>query len=118
MKAHLFLGAAAALLLAGCEQKSNTPPPGAGTNTSAGNLATAPVDYLKAIAKDKQSAEATLDTTSLNKAIQLFNVDQGRNPKDLNELAQKKYLPKVPDAPYGMKLVYDADKGTVKLERQ
>jgi len=117
MKA-LFSISAAALLLAGCGQKGETPTSKAGTNTSGSSPVTAPVDYLQAIAKDKQSAVATVDTTSLDKAIQLFNVDQSRNPKDLTELVQKKYIPKIPDAPYGMKLVYDANAGTVKVEKQ
>ena len=59
-----------------------------------------------------------MDTTSVNQAIQLFNVDQGRNPKDLNELVEKRYLPMVPAAPAGSKLVYDATAGTVKVVKQ
>jgi len=118
MKARVFLISAAALLLAGCGQKSETPAANAGTNTAGSSPLSAPADYLGAIAKDKQSAVATVDTTSLDKAIQLFNVDQGRNPKDLNELVQKKYIPKIPEAPYGMKLVYDPNAGTVKMEKQ
>ena len=79
---------------------------------------TAPVDYLRAAGKAQQSAVKTVDTSSLNRAIQMFNVDQGRNPKDLNELVEGKYLPRIPDAPYGMKLVYDANTGTVKVVKK
>ena len=59
-----------------------------------------------------------MDTTSLNQAIQLFNVENGRNPKDLNELVEEKFIPKIPAAPYGMKLEYDATAGKVKVVKQ
>lgn len=108
------------LLLAGCGDKSEQPAAPAGTNTTAngGSPLNAPADYLRGLASGKQSAVKTVDVTSLDKAIQLFNVDRGRNPKDLNELVQQKYIPQIPDAPYGMKLVYDADAGTVKVVPQ
>ena len=78
-------------------------------------LLTAPVDYLGAVAKAKKSAEKTVETVSLNQAIQQFSAAEGRYPKDLNELVTEKYLPKLPDPPYGMKIVYDAAKGEVKV---
>jgi hypothetical protein len=79
---------------------------------------TAPVDYLGALAKGKQVAEKTIDTSSLNNAIQLFNATEGRNPKDLNELVESKFIRELPQAPYGMKLVYDADTGRVTVVKQ
>ena len=60
-------------------------------------------------------AEKTIDTVALNQAVQQFNVTEGRYPKDLNELVTEKYLPRLPEAPYGMKIVYDANTGTVKV---
>jgi hypothetical protein len=45
-------------------------------------------------------------------------VDQGRYPKDLNELVSEKFIPRIPDAPAGMKIVYDANAGTVKVVKQ
>jgi hypothetical protein len=97
------------MFLAGCGDKSAS---------GGGSVATAPVDYLKSAADAKQSAVKTVDTTSIDKAIQLFNVDQGRNPKDLNELVEKKFIPAIPTPPYGSKLVYDADAGTVKVVKE
>jgi hypothetical protein len=121
LKPVIFLGASLALLASGCDKKSESPPP-ASTNATATATGTSPLDapggYLKALAKGQQSAVKTVDTTSLDKAIQMFNVDQGRNPKDLDELVQKKYMPQIPAAPYGMKIVYDANAGTVKMEKQ
>lgn len=106
------------LLLVSCSDSSQTSSTASTTNASAGSPITAPVDYLNAVAKGKQSAEKTIDTTSLDKAIQMFGVDKGRNPKDLNELVQQKYIPRIPDPPYGTKLVYDANSGTVTVQKQ
>jgi hypothetical protein len=115
------------LFLAGCGEKSTStsqspsqsPAPAGATNAdSSGNPLNAPADYLSGLAKGHQNAMKTVDTTSLDKAIQLFNVDQGRNPKDLQELVAKKYIPKIPDTPFGTKLVYDAGAGEVKIVKQ
>ena len=56
-----------------------------------------------------------MDVAALNQAVQMFNVQEGRLPKDLNELVEKKLIAKIPDAPYGMKLQYDAATGTVSV---
>jgi hypothetical protein len=117
MKLSSILCLAAGLLLSGCGEKTDKP--AAPTNAaSSGNPLTAPADYLNATVKAQQSAVKTIDTTSLDKAIQLFNVDQGRNPKDLNELVEKKYIPSIPNPPSGTRLDYDANAGTVKVEKQ
>ena len=68
--------------------------------------------------KNQQAAVKTIDTTSLDQAIQLFSVQNGRNPKDLNELVEQKFIPKIPETPFGTKLVYDASAGTVKIVNQ
>mgnify|MGYP002260746083 CR=1 FL=1 len=87
--------------------------PGAG-----GNPLTAPVDYLAAVGKGKIQAEKTLDTVGLNQAIQMFNVQEDRYPKDLNELVSKKYLRVLPEPPYGMQIVYDQKTGTAKVVKK
>jgi len=79
---------------------------------------TAPVDYLSAAGKAQQSAVKTVDVTSVNQAIQLFNVERGCYPKDLNELVQEKFIAKIPAAPYGMKIVYDANSGKASVVKQ
>ena len=117
MKLILLLAAATSLLLAGCGEKSNLPAQTTNAATG-GSPLTAPVDYLAAVAKAQQSAIKTVDEVSLNQAIQMFNVDKGRFPKDLNELVEKKYIGQIPDAPYGMKIVYDASAGQVKVVKQ
>ena len=76
---------------------------------------TAPVDYLNDAAKADHSAVKTIDTTTVAEAIQLFYTDKGRYPKDLNELVTEKYMAKVPTPPYGTRLDYDPNSGTVKV---
>ena len=118
MKAPLFVTVALLAIFAGCSQKSETPTASTNTTSSSSSPATAPADYLGALAKGQQQAVKTIDTASLDKAIQMFAVEKGRNPKDLNELVQEKFIPKLPEPPYGMKLVYDANAGTVRVEKQ
>jgi hypothetical protein len=118
MRSTCFFCLALGLLLAGCGDKSSTSAGSTNNASSGGSIATAPVDYLKSAANAKQSAVKTVDTSAIDKAIQLFNIDQGRNPKDLNELVEKKFLPEIPAPPYGSKLVYDANAGTVKVVKE
>lgn len=48
----------------------------------------------------------------------MFHVDKGRFPNSLDELVQDNYIKRVPDAPYGMKIDYNADSGEVKVVNQ
>jgi hypothetical protein len=113
-----YLSLGAGLLLAGCGEQSSQPGPATNTTSSGTSPLEAPAGYVGALGKAQQTAVKTVDTTSLNQAIQLFNVDKGRNPKDLNELVSEKYIPKLPAAPYGMKIEYDAVAGKVKVVKQ
>ena len=65
----------------------------------------------------KRTADKTIDVSFVNQAIQLFNVQEGRLPKTLAELTPK-YVAKLPDAPLGYKLSYDAKKGEVSVVRE
>jgi hypothetical protein len=116
MKAHVCL--VAVLLLAGCGGKSDKSATGTNAASGGGNPLNAPADYLRGLNKAEQSAVKTVDTSRLTQAIQLFNVEKGRNPNDLNELVQEKFLPELPPVPYGMKLVYDAASGKVSVEKK
>ncbi len=118
MKVVFCLVIAAGLVLIGCGEKSSKSAQTTNAASSSGGLLTAPVDYLAAAARAQRSAVKTIDTTSLNKAIQLFGVEHGRNPKDLNELVEQKYIPQIPTPPYGTKLVYDANSGEVTVVNQ
>ena len=115
MKTILCLSLGAGLLLAGCGEKSDNKPASTTNAASSGSSPlNAPAGYVGALGKAQQTAVKTVDTTSLDQAIAMFNVDQGRNPKDLNELVEKKFIPRIPDAPYGMRLEYDAQAGKVR----
>ena len=118
MKTMFSFAWAATVFLVGCGGSSDKP--GQPTNGAAdgSNPLNAPADYVGALGKAKQTAIKTADTATLNQAIQMFGVDQGRNPKDLNELVEGKYIAKIPAAPYGMKLEYDATARKVKVVKQ
>ncbi|MDB6108394.1 MAG: hypothetical protein JWR69_144 [Pedosphaera sp.] len=113
------------LLLAGCGEKetgqparsTNAPVKGS-PNAGSGNPMTAPVDYLNSLGQGQQKALKTVDVASLNQAIQMFNVQEGRYPKDLNELVDSKLITKIPAAPYGMKLNYDPNSGKISVVDQ
>jgi hypothetical protein len=117
MKNLSILSLALGVFVAGCGDNSNKSASGTNTATS-GSLITAPVDYLDAAAKAKQKTVKTIDTASLDKAIQLFNVEKGRNPKDLNELVSERFIKEIPAAPYGSRIDYDANSGRVSVVKQ
>ncbi len=96
----------AAVLLAGCGQSSSS-------QTQTTNAA----DVNNVLVNAKRTADKTLDVSYLNQAVQLFNVQEGRYPKNLAELTPK-YVSKIPDAPLGYKINYDATKGDVTVVRE
>jgi hypothetical protein len=113
MKRATLLCAVASLSLTGCN-KSSQP----ANSSSGGSVLTAPVDYLNDAAKADHGMVKTIDTTSVAEAIQLFYTEKGRYPKDLDELAAEKYIAKVPTPPFGTRLDYDPNTGTVKVVNQ
>jgi len=116
MKAIVLLPIVALSFLTGCGQSGGS----SQSSTNAAENATKAdnVPYIGAMAKAERSASATADMASLKPAIDQFQVDKGRYPKDLNELVAEKYISKVPEAPYGMKIDYDATTGAVKVVKQ
>ena len=73
-------------MLAGCGDKSGSGAPGtnsasASTNGFAG--------YVNGLGQAQKAADKTIDVSYLNQAVQLFNVQEGRYPKDLQELTPK-----------------------------
>lgn len=114
MKTTFLMLAAAALICAGCGDNSKQ----SKVSQAVSNTVTAPVNYLDALNKGKQSAEKTIDVVQVNQAVMYYNEAEGHFPKDLNELVAKHYLGKIPEAPYGMKLVYNAETGEVKVVKQ
>jgi hypothetical protein len=98
--------------------KNSTPAPATNTSSSAGNPLTAPVDYLGAVANAKRVALKTVDLASLTRSIQLFEAQEDRFPKDLNELVTMRYLPALPTPPPGMRISYNPGNGKVALLKQ
>jgi hypothetical protein len=116
----LLFSLTAGLLLAGCgssDSSKSAQTTNATPNYNTGNPLTAPVDYLGAVGQAKQYSVKQIDLAYLNHAIQEFNAAEGHYPKDIKELMPN-YIGKVPEAPYGSKIVYDPDTGTVKVVKQ
>ncbi len=79
---------------------------------------TAPVDYLGAINKARQSAVKTVGAVSLDQAIKTYYAQENRYPKNLEELVSSGVLPKLPEPPNGMRFDYDPTNGLVKVVPQ
>ena len=122
MKTSFLISIAAGLLLAGCGQNNSNSHPAPGTNaspttTNVVNTAKPSGGYLGTLMEADKAAVKTIDVSYLNQAIQLYQTQEGRLPKDLNELVPN-YVAKIPAAPYGYKIVYDATSGSVKVVKQ
>ena len=121
MKTCFLISMAAGLLLAGCGQKSSTPHSPATnaspTVTNVVSTAKPAGGYLGTLMEADKAAVKTIDVSYLNQAIQLYQTQEGRLPKDLNELVPN-YVAKLPAAPYGYKIVYDAAGGLVRVVKQ
>jgi uncharacterized lipoprotein YajG len=111
---RLLVFSAATVLLAGCGKDSTA----AKAVNTVSNVVDAPVNYLGAVMQAQKYSEKQIDLAYVNQAIQQFQAGEGRLPKDLNEMVAEHYLGKVPDAPYGYKIVYDATNGTVSVVKQ
>jgi hypothetical protein len=88
------------------------------TNNGSGNPITAPVDYLGAINQGRKTAVRQIDLASMKNAIQLFNGQEDRYPRDLNELAQKHYIQGIPTLPRGSRFHYDPATGDLRVVRE
>jgi hypothetical protein len=101
----------AGLLFAGCSKKTEPKP----QTSSSGNPLNAPVDYLSTVVRAKQTAQKTVGIVGLQQNIQMFQAQEGRLPKDLNELVSLKYISALPTAPMDMKFDYNPATGEVKV---
>jgi hypothetical protein len=108
MKAFFLIPVVAGLLLAGC-----------GKNSKYGSVQDTKkaLDYGNTLVNAKKTADKTIDVSYLNQAVQMFNVQEGRYPKTLAELTPG-YVSKIPVAPLGYKIEYNATKGEVKVVTQ
>ena len=100
---------AVAFAAGGCGKSDHAEP------AASDNLVAAPVKYIGAAVTNQQIAVKAIDLVSLNQEVQLFNVQEGRYPKSLDELVAKRYVGQLPIPPFGTKIVYDAVQGKVTL---
>jgi len=124
MKTSFLILPVVGMFLVGCG-KSTSNPPAQNTNTisqpkpttNTAEVAKPSGGYLGALVQANQYAVKTIDISYLNQAVQLFQTQEGRLPKDLNELVPN-YVAKLPYAPYGSRLNYDATSGAVTVVKQ
>jgi hypothetical protein len=115
---RFLAGVIACIVLTACGKKEEAREQNLLTNNSSGNPITAPVDYLGAVNQARKGALKTIDQAALNSAIELFNAQEDRYPKDLNELAEKRYIQGVPTPPPGSRFDYNPQTGQLKVVQQ
>ena len=110
MKMKFFVAMVGAMVFAltGCSGGSNNAGPAA-TNTAA--------NTSSPIVQPEIYAQQKVDVASLSQAIQQYNAAEGHYPKTLQDLAPN-YIAKVPQAPQGYKINYDANSGSVSIVQQ
>ena len=114
MKRIVLVTTIACAGLVGCSQTSDSGT--SGTNqSSSGNPLTAPVDYLGAVSKAHHSAKTKTAVFSIDSAVKMFQSEEGRNPKSLDEIVGGDYLPKLPDLPPNLKFEYNPTTGKVSV---
>lgn len=102
------------VFLVGCERTGGTS--AQEIKEGAREAVNAPADYVGANVRAKHQAEVTTATSSVNNAVRMFQVAEGRFPNSLNELVQEDYLPAMPTLPRGASFNYDAQTGAVTVE--
>jgi hypothetical protein len=103
-------------LLIGCGKKEQSK--NLLTNNNSGNPITAPVDYLGAVSQARKTAIGRIDIASLQNAINLFNGQEDRYPRDLNELVQQRCIQAIPQLPAGSRYAYNPQTGEIRIIRQ
>lgn len=120
MKKSILPMIAAAIFLAGCgddDSKKTAQATNAPAKYDSGNPLTVVPDYIGAVGQAQKYSEKQIDLAYVNEAIQQFNAGEGHYPTNLQEMIPN-YLGKMPVAPYGYKIVYDANAGTIKVVKQ
>jgi hypothetical protein len=105
--------AVAGIVLAGC---GNNQGGSSQTNSASTGAPSAPSgNYLDTLANSQDRAVGVVDIASITQAVQVFNANEGRYPKDLAELVTNKLISEIPPTPRGKRLNYNAATGEVKL---
>jgi len=88
------------------------PPPGVAAPAAATQPQTAPEVEIKDDPGSMSKADA------LNLVVNDFKVQYGRPPQNLEELISKKLIARLPQAPEGMKFVYDPKSEQVQVVKK
>ena len=113
-----FILAYVVLGLSGCGQKLEESVPNKTSQARpihTNSIITAPVDYIATTIQTGEQAKGKLELIAIQKAIEFFQQEEGRNPSSLEEMLEKSYLRSIPKPPVKQMFSYDAEKGTVKL---
>ena len=96
----------AGLLCSGCGEKNPKQNKAGSAN---------PADYVRGTLSAGENAKATVGAATIQRAIQMYKVQEGKNPSSLKQLVSKGLLPEIPSAPVGKKFSYNAKTGKVKV---
>ncbi len=104
----------------GCGSKDESPPSNKPAqtkpaSTSNNSVLAAPVTYIETVIHTGETTKGKLELITFQKAIEAFQLEEGRNPASMDELVQKLYIKTIPQPPAGQTFSYDAEKGVVKL---
>ena len=130
MKSRIWIlgvTAAAALVLTGCPEKrrpagstpakpAQTAPAKASDATKAPEATGSLADYARNLSNAEKKATEVTGLDTLKKAVQQYQVLEGRFPNSLDELIAARFLPKLPAAPRGKRFIYDPRSGDVTVE--
>lgn len=102
---------AAALLLGGCGRKES------GASAEGAAKQSDPVSgYVRSTLESRDVATGMIGLAAIRAAIKVYQVQEGSNPRALQDLVAKGYLNQLPPEPAGQRYVYDARKAEVQLE--
>ena len=115
MRSILIFGLTSALVLAGCGSNESGEDAASESRSPGSDPANALTDYLGEGGQAMKSAQAMAGLTSIDKAIQYFELEHDRKPASLQELVDAGHLSSLPTAPYQRKYVYDPQTGKADL---
>lgn len=101
------------ILTIGCQESGSNG--GGGAQEAAEEAVSAPGRYIDANMRARHQAQVTSATSSINSAIRMFSVAEGRNPASLNELMETGYMSQMPDLPSGASYSYNPQSGQVTI---
>lgn len=105
---------------AGCSSEKPQPKPDEAAEKSeeiGSNPLLAPVEYLGATARAKTSSQAKIALAPLQQAIQMYQVENGSFPPNLNALVQGGQIRALPALPKGSTYQYNPSTGDVTVTR-